>query len=106
MKKPMLTVNTLKKNLGTVAKNQVLTIEYVVSNPTAEPVLCTGLWSSCGCTTPDIEKNPIPPFSSVKLIGKFDTTNRKGLQEKALGVNYKINNQEQTLRVSFTANVE
>ena len=40
---------------------------------------------SCGCTVPDYPKNsPIKPGESGKIIVKFDSNNRPGMQRKAV----------------------
>ena len=40
---------------------------------------------SCGCTVPDYPKNtPIKPGESGKIVVKFDSSNRPGMQRKAV----------------------
>ncbi len=51
-----------------------------------EPLVIQNIVASCGCTTPEWTKNPIPPKGSGKITAIYDPTNRPGQFNKTLSV--------------------
>lgn len=68
-KKPdeVIKVNTEKLNFGTIKQNVPVTNYIVITNISNKPVVIENAWGSCGCTTPEIPKEPIAPKATAKL---------------------------------------
>ncbi len=49
------------------------THEFVFKNTGKVPLIITKVSSSCGCTTPDWDKEPVKPHKKGKVVVKFDT---------------------------------
>src|SRR5437879_132168 len=62
------------------------TFEFVVSNKSIRPVKITNVQPSCGCTTPEWTKEPIPVNSNGFIIASYDPKGRPGYFDKTLSV--------------------
>ncbi len=62
------------------------TFEFVVSNKSIRPVKITNVQPSCGCTTPDWTKDPIPVNASGFIKASYDPKGRPGYFDKTLSV--------------------
>jgi len=60
--------------------------DFVVMNRGNEPLVIQNIVASCGCTTPDWTKGPIPPNGSGKITAIYDPANRPGPFNKTLTV--------------------
>ncbi len=49
------------------------TYEFVFKNTGKVPLIITKVNSSCGCTTPAWDKEPVKPRAKGKVVVKFDT---------------------------------
>lgn len=59
---------------------------YTFRNVGKVPVTITGLRTSCGCTTPHLEKKTYAPGESGQVAARFVFGNRKGPQRKTIEV--------------------
>ncbi len=68
-KKPdeVIKVNTEKLDFGTIKQNVPVTDYIVITNISNKPLVIENAWGSCGCTTPEIPKEPIAPNATAKL---------------------------------------
>lgn len=68
-KKPedVIKVNTEKYDFGKIKQNVPVTTEFLITNTTDKPIYIENAWGSCGCTTPEVPKEPIAPNSTTKL---------------------------------------
>lgn len=68
-KKPedVIKVNTEKYDFGKIKQNVPVSIEFVLTNMTDQPVVIENVTAGCGCTTPEVPKEPIAPNSTTKL---------------------------------------
>src|SRR5882724_7358576 len=62
------------------------TFEFVVSNKSTRPVKIIGVQPSCGCTTPDWTKDPIPVGGTGFIKASYDPKGRPGYFDKTLSV--------------------
>ncbi len=63
----VIKVNTEKYDFGKIKQNVPVTTEFTITNLSDKPIVIENAWGSCGCTTPEIPKEPIAPNSSTKL---------------------------------------
>lgn len=62
------------------------TFDFLVTNTGTEPLVIQNVVASCGCTTPDWTKQPIPAGGQGKVTAIYDPANRPGPFSKTLSV--------------------
>lgn len=62
------------------------TFDFTVMNTGNQPLVIQNIVASCGCTTPEWTKNPIPPKGTGKITAIYDPANRPGPFNKTLSV--------------------
>ncbi len=60
--------------------------DFVVLNTGNQPLVIQNIVASCGCTTPEWTKSPIPPKGSGTVTAIYDPANRPGPFNKTLSV--------------------
>ena len=72
-------------DFGEISEGDLAETEFVFTNVGKSDLIISDASGSCGCTVPDYPKNtPIKPGESGKIVVKFDSNNRPGLQRKAV----------------------
>ncbi len=67
----------------------VVEAEFGFVNAGREPVVIESIESSCGCATGTLPKMTFDPGERSKLMGRFDTSGRRGVQTKTVTVHIK-----------------
>jgi hypothetical protein len=62
------------------------TFDFMVTNTGTEPLIIQNVQASCGCTTPDWTKQPIPAGGTGKVTAIYDPKDRPGQFNKTLSV--------------------
>lgn len=62
------------------------TYNFAVRNTGDAPLVIQNVAASCGCTTPDWTRNPIPPKGTGMITAIYDPANRPGVFNKTLTV--------------------
>jgi hypothetical protein len=62
------------------------TFDFIVTNTGTEPLVIQNVVASCGCTTPEWTKQPIPVGAKGKVTAIYDPNNRPGQFNKTLSV--------------------
>ena len=62
------------------------TYDFVVTNTGSTPLVIQNVVASCGCTTPEWTKQPIPAGGKGKVTAIYDPRNRPGKFSKTLSV--------------------
>lgn len=62
------------------------TFDFIVTNTGTEPLVIQNVVASCGCTTPDWTKQPIPVGAKGKITAIYDPKDRPGQFNKTLSV--------------------
>ena len=62
------------------------TFDFVLTNTGDQPLIIQRVTASCGCTTPEWTKQPIPPGGKGKVTAIYDPANRPGVFNKTLTV--------------------
>jgi hypothetical protein len=81
-----VTWESTEVDFGKVKAGPSVKKEYVFKNTGKEPLIITNVKASCGCTTPDWPKEPIPVGGTGKIVAEFDTKGRSGMQAKQITV--------------------
>ncbi len=84
---PMMKVSSAEHNFGKFKEEAgKQKYDFVVMNTGDQPLVIQNIVASCGCTTPDWTKGPIPPKGSGKITAIYDPANRPGPFNKTLSV--------------------
>lgn len=62
------------------------TFDFMVTNTGTDPLVIQNVVASCGCTTPEWTKQPIPAGGKGKVTAIYDPANRPGPFNKTLSV--------------------
>jgi len=62
------------------------TFDFIVTNTGTEPLVIQNVVASCGCTTPEWTKQPIPVGAKGKVTAIYDPKDRPGQFNKTLSV--------------------
>lgn len=62
------------------------TFNFIVTNTGDSALMIVNVVPSCGCTTPEWTKSPIPPKGQGKITAIYDPANRPGVFNKTLTV--------------------
>jgi hypothetical protein len=62
------------------------TFDFIVTNTGADPLVIQNVVASCGCTTPEWTKQPIPAGGKGKVTAIYDPKDRPGPFNKTLSV--------------------
>ncbi len=102
---PSLHVQKRLIDLGRVREGTTSEAEFVLENSGTEDLLITSVETSCGCTTVKLseEDKVIKPGEQSKLVARFDTTNRLGLQRKSVTL---ATNDQRHPRITLTLMAE
>lgn len=60
-------VNTEKHDFGKIKQGVPVTTFFEITNTSDKPLVIENAWGSCGCTTPEVPKEPIAPGATTKL---------------------------------------
>ena len=72
----MLTIPVKTKNIGNIPVGVPYTIEYDITNNTADPIEVGNIIPGCGCTDATILHNPIPSGVTSKFSCVFNAAAR------------------------------
>ena len=82
---PVIEFNKNNHDFGEISEGDIAETEFVFTNVGESDLIISDASGSCGCTVPDYPRNtPIKPGESGKIVVKFDSNNRPGLQRKAV----------------------
>jgi hypothetical protein len=62
------------------------TYDFVLTNTGSQPLVIQNIVTSCGCTTPEWTRQPIPPGGKGKVTAIYDPKDRPGAFDKSLTV--------------------
>jgi Protein of unknown function (DUF1573) len=68
----VIKVNTEKHDFGKIKQGVPVTTFFELKNTSDKPVVVENAWGSCGCTTPEIPKEPIAPRATAKLKVQYN----------------------------------
>lgn len=84
---PVMKLSENEHNFGTFKEESgQQTYDFVVTNTGNAPLVIQNIVASCGCTTPEWTKQPIPPGGQGKITAIYDPRNRPGAFNKTLSV--------------------
>jgi hypothetical protein len=96
------------QDLGKMQKGQVAEITWKFKNTGNKPLYITNVTAGCGCTTPDVPKEPIAPGAESVIKAKFNSENFTGHVTKDVYVeaNNSNRNNGSNNKLAFTADIK
>ena len=86
-KKAVISVEESAFDFGVIKEaNGKVSHTFTVENTGDMPLVITRVVASCGCTTPQWPKQPIPPQENAEIKVTFDPTGRPGEFVKTISV--------------------
>ena len=77
---------------------------FTVKNTGDKPLIISRVQASCGCTTPEVPKDPIMPGKKGKITLKFDSSNFDGLVNKQAEIYANV--EKAPMVITFTADIQ
>ncbi|MBD5284995.1 MAG: DUF1573 domain-containing protein [Bacteroides sp.] len=90
---PVYDFGNVKENGGIVSH------EFVVKNTGKAPLIIKSARASCGCTVPEIPKEPIMPGKTAVVKVSYDPKGRPGEFEKSIQVKSNASSPRTTLKI-------
>ena len=104
---PELVVTQRKIELGTVLEGDKVKLSWLLENRGSADLIIQKVKPACGCTAVDLsdEEKTIPPGGSLRLRTVFDSTGRRGRQDKTVTV-HSNDPLVPAMKLKFSAEVE
>lgn len=81
---PKLNFEETSHDFGSLKKNSVVNTEFVFTNTGKQDLNIRTLKPNCGCTVTKLEKKDYAPGESGKISVEFNSTGRRGNQQKSI----------------------
>ncbi len=95
--------DTLYHDFGTIIEGEIVVCYFDYRNGGTSELVINDVEATCGCTTPDWNREPLGPGESERLKVVFDSRGRSGSQRKAVSV---LSNAENpVVRITLSAEV-
>ena len=75
-------------DFGTVARAAKTEHRFFFDNPYSQPIHVRSVRTSCGCTTPIVETENVPPGGRGSILAKFNTGTHTGSRAATLTVTF------------------
>ncbi len=99
--KPNLAFDKVIHDFGEIKEDGgVKNVNFKFKNTGGQPMVLHNVKASCGCTTPEWTRNPIPPGGEGYVKVKFDPRNRPGNFNKTITVSSNAQNATVILRIN------
>lgn len=87
-------------NFGKIKKGEVVTHTFIFKNSGQEPLIIKDALATCGCTVPEIPKEPIKPGEKGELKVVFNSAGKQpGPQDRSVSVTSNAINNPVAIRV-------
>lgn len=94
--------DTLEYDFGVVPKGKQVKYAFHFKNQGNQPIVISNVEASCGCTTPNWSKKPIPPQESGFVEVVFDSNDTKGMFVKTIHISSNAYIPQQYLKIKGT----
>lgn len=76
---------------GKIVEGEKIHYQFKFKNTGKSPLIITNATATCGCTVPEVPKEPINPGKEGVISVVFDSHGRLGLNDKVITVNSNAN---------------
>jgi hypothetical protein len=85
-KMPAISFERTDFDFGRLYDGERVKCSFKFTNTGSSDLIITNAKGSCGCTVPEYPKNPIPPGKGGTITVEFNSSGRKGQQNKSITV--------------------
>jgi len=78
-------------NFGNVTQGEKVYYSYKFKNTGKSPLIVLNATATCGCTVPEVPKEPVKPGDEGVIKVVFDSNGKQGLQDKVITVTSNAN---------------
>ena len=86
-RKPTMDFKDTVHNFGSMHQDETVQYEFAFTNNGKTPLIITSATGSCGCTVADYPRDPLPAGQSAIMKVTFNSTGKRGHQEKSVTIN-------------------
>lgn len=98
-------LDSMHRDLGKITAGEQLEVSFRFKNTGKKPLVITGVHASCGCTVPEMPKEPFAPGAEGFIKATFNSSGHPGANRKEVYVT--ANTSPTTLhQLEFTVQVE
>jgi hypothetical protein len=90
-------------DFGDIQSGETVTYKFKFTNTGTANLILEEVKPSCGCTTPEWTREPVPPGGTGFVTVSFDSNGKSGVQNKSVTVI--ANTEPRNVKLSFRANV-
>jgi hypothetical protein len=73
-------------NFGKITQGEKVSYSYKFKNIGKSPLIILNATATCGCTVPEVPKEPIKPGAEGEIKVVFDSNGKSGMQDKVITV--------------------
>lgn len=82
----IMTFDNVTWDFDTIEQGSSVSHDFIFKNTGQADLVISDVQTSCGCTITEYDKKAIKPGKESKLSFKFDSTDKKGSQDKSITV--------------------
>ena len=101
---PVMTFTEMSHDFGTIKEGEVVNHTFAFKNTGKAPLVIESASSTCGCTVPEVPKEPVAPGAEGKISVQFNSAGKGGTQQMKV-ISIKANTQPEITQVNIKANV-
>ena len=93
-----------KYDFGKITQGEKVAYSYKFKNVGKSPLIILNATATCGCTVPEVPKDPIKPGDEGEIKVVFDSNGKSGMQDKVITVT--SNAQPSTASLHLTGEIK
>lgn len=86
VKKGSFKFDTTVFNFGTILEGEQVSTEFSYLNTGKADIIIAKIETSCGCTVPEYDKDPVKPGNRGSIRVRFDSNGKSGTQYKTIRI--------------------
>jgi uncharacterized protein YxeA len=86
-------------DFGLLVDGEKVSYSFVFTNTGDAPLIISNAKGSCGCTVPNWPKDPIAPGKTGTIDVSFNSSGRKGIQNKAVTLTANTNPNRKVIKI-------
>ncbi len=86
VKKGSFKFDTTVFNFGNILEGEQVSTEFVYTNVGDADIIISKIETSCGCTVPEYDKDPVKPGERGSVRVRFDSNGKAGTQYKTIRI--------------------
>lgn len=99
MGSPIIEFDLKEYDFGDITEGEVIEGKFTIVNKGKVDLILTEVKPSCGCTTPDWPKEAIAPGGSGEIKFRFNSSGRKGKQNKSITIRSNAEKMTEVVRI-------